>query len=99
MGIAPRRRAVLSCAFAGLTIFVLDPNARTENKVLSGQSAFVSSISVKPGLIRRVTVSDLPNPFATESVATKSRIVPRPEGVMPQAPPPFQVGLFATNLE
>jgi glucose/arabinose dehydrogenase len=99
MGIVPRRRAVLSFAFAGLTIFVFDPNARTENKVLSGQSAFVSSISVKPGLTRRVTVSDLPKPFATESVATKSRIVPRPEGVMPQAPPPFQVGLFATNLE
>src|SRR3954454_4519815 len=99
MHILPRRRAFLMFAFVGLSVFVFDSNARTGSEVLTGQSAFVSSISVKPGLIRRVTVSDLPGPFATESATTKSRIVPRPEGVMPQAPPSFQVGLFATNLE
>src|SRR3954471_1349013 len=99
MDILPRRRAVLSFAFVGLSLFLFDSNARTGDEVLTGQAAFVSSISVKPGLIRRVTVSDLPKPFATESVATKSRIVPRPEGVMPQAPPSFQVGLFATKLD
>ena len=67
-------------------------------KVLTGQSAFVSSVTVKAGLFRKVTVDSLPKPFATESVTTKSRIVPRPEGVLPQAPPGFKVGLFATGL-
>ena len=94
-----KKKAVLPVALIGVALFVLDSNAGTGDEILTGQAAFVSSISVKPGLIRRVTVSDLPKPFATESVATKSRIVPRPEGVMPQAPPAFQVGLFATNLE
>lgn len=68
------------------------------SKVLTGQSAFVSSVTVKAGLFRKVTVDSLPKPFATESVTTKSRIVPRPEGVLPQAPPGFKVGLFATGL-
>jgi hypothetical protein len=52
--------------------------------ILTGQSAFVSSTTVKAGLYRKITVADLPKPFATESVATKSHIVPRPEGALPQ---------------
>ncbi len=66
--------------------------------VLTGQSAFVSSVTVKPGIFRKVTVSDLPKPFATKSVSTKSRIVPRPAGTLPQAPAGFRVGLFADGL-
>ena len=76
----------------------MNSSAEGRNEVLTGQAAFVSSISVKPGLLRKVAVSDLPKPFATESVATKSRIVPRPPGVLPVAPRNFQVGLFATGL-
>jgi len=99
MNILRRSGAVLPFALAGFAIFVITSSAGSRNEVLTGQAAFVSSTSVKPGLSRKITVSDLPKPFATESVATKSRIVPRPEGVMPQAPPGFRVGLFATGLE
>ena len=67
--------------------------------ILTGQSAFVSSTTVKAGLSRKITVADLPKPFATESVATKSHIVPRPEGAWPQAPLGFQVQLFATGFQ
>src|SRR4051794_1460797 len=67
--------------------------------VLTGQSAFVSSTTVKAGLYRKITVADLPKPFATESVATKSHIVPRPEGALPQAPPGYKVQLFATGFQ
>src|SRR4051812_42407652 len=98
MNILRRSGAVIPFALAGFASFVITSSAGSRNEVLTGQAAFVSSTSVKPGLLRKITVSDLPKPFATESVTTKSRIVPRPQGVMPQAPPSFQVGLFATGL-
>jgi glucose/arabinose dehydrogenase len=98
MNIFQRPGVALFFVFAGLTAFVFGSCAGQSNEVLTGRGAFVSSTVVKPGLIRKITLSDLPKPFATESVTTKSRIVPRPEGVMPQAPPSFQVGLFATGL-
>ncbi len=66
--------------------------------VLTGRSAFVSSLSVQPGVFRKITPADLPKPFATESVETRSRIVPRPAGAMPHAPAGFHVGLFATGF-
>jgi glucose/arabinose dehydrogenase len=68
-------------------------------KVLTGGSAFVSSISVSPGIFRKITTADLPKPFATESAATKSRIVPRPAGALPLAPAGFRVSLFADGLK
>ena len=67
-------------------------------KVLTGRSAFVSSIAVKPGVFRKIVPADLPKPYATQSVSTKSRIVPRPAGLLPQAPADFKVGLFADGL-
>lgn len=81
---------------AGMTTW-LAGDANPTN-ILTGRSAFVSSITVKPGIFRKVTVADLPKPFATESVSTKSRIVPRPPGMLPQAPAGFHVGLFADGL-
>jgi len=68
------------------------------DRVLTGRSAFVSSITVKPGTFRKISPSDLPKPFATKSVSTRSKIVPRPAGAMPLAPPGFHVGLFAEGL-
>jgi glucose/arabinose dehydrogenase len=88
---------IASLAGLGAAMFVLGQTAPTN--ILSGPSAFVSSTTVKAGLFRKMTPADLPKPFATDSVATKSRIVPRPEGVLPHAPPGFSVGLFATGLK
>src|SRR5689334_10827724 len=82
---------------AGVAAFLFGAVA-SGSEVLRGAAAFVSSTTVRPGLVRKITVEDLPKPFATESVTTRSRIVPRPEGVLPQAPPSFRVALFATGL-
>ena len=92
MKILQRSGVTLLFLFAGL-------GAASTDEVLTGQSAFVSSITVKPGLFRKVTVDSLPKPFATESATTKSRIVPRPEGLLPQAPAGFHVNLFATGVD
>jgi glucose/arabinose dehydrogenase/cytochrome c5 len=53
----------------------------------------------KPGTIRKITVQDLPAPFATKSAGNGPTIVPRPDGVWPQAPKGFKVGLYATGLD
>jgi glucose/arabinose dehydrogenase len=65
--------------------------------VLTGQSAFADSVSLKPGRARKITPADLPKPFATES-ARLQPLVPRPEGAMPVAPAGFKVELFLTGL-
>ncbi len=53
----------------------------------------------KPGTIRKITVQDLPAPFATKSAGNGPRIVPRPEDAWPQAPAGFKVGLYTTGLD
>jgi len=53
----------------------------------------------KPGTIRKITVQDLPAPFATKSAGNDPTIVPRPDGVWPQALKGFKVGLYATGLD
>jgi glucose/arabinose dehydrogenase len=94
-----RRSALtfLVLLFAAGTIRLLLGEANPK-KVLTGRSAFLSSIDVKPGIFRKIVPSDLPKPYATKSVSTKSRIVPRPAGLLPQAPAGFKVGLFADGL-
>ncbi|MHB2008299.1 MAG: PQQ-dependent sugar dehydrogenase [Acidobacteriaceae bacterium] len=53
----------------------------------------------KPGTIRKITVQDLPAPFATQSAGNGPTIVPRPANVWPQAPKGFKVQLYATGLD
>ena len=52
-----------------------------------------------PGVRRRLTVADLPAPFATASARNSPGIVAPPAGRKPIAPPGFQVDLFAADLD
>jgi len=53
----------------------------------------------KPGTVRKITVADLPKPFATDSAGNGPHVVPRPDGVWPQAPAGFKVQLYTTGLQ
>lgn len=53
----------------------------------------------KPGTVRKITVADLPKPFATESARNGAEVVPRPQNAWPVALPGFKVELFATGLD
>ncbi len=53
----------------------------------------------KPGKVRKITVADLPAPYATQSADNGPEVVTRPANVWPQAPPGFRVELFATGLD
>jgi len=51
-----------------------------------------------PGTQRKIAVSDLPAPFATDSASNGPSVVPRPPDVWPKAPTGFKVALYATGL-
>jgi glucose/arabinose dehydrogenase len=53
----------------------------------------------KPGKIRKITLKDLPAPFATPSAPNGPSVVARPQGAWPQVPAGFKVDEFASGLE
>lgn len=59
---------------------------------------FADAQSLKPGTFHKITVDQLPAPFATKSAANFGPLAPRPEGALPQAPPGFKVELYTTGL-
>lgn len=53
----------------------------------------------RPGKIRKITVQDLPEPYATPSAGNGPQVVARPEGAWPKVPEGFKVDQFATGLD
>jgi len=53
----------------------------------------------KPGAVRKITVSDLPQPYATQSADNGPELVARPENAWPVALPGFKVELYAAGLD
>ncbi len=53
----------------------------------------------KPGLTRKITVADLPKPYATQSAGNGPKIVAKPEGVWPQVPDGFKVELYSKDVD
>jgi glucose/arabinose dehydrogenase len=68
-------------------------------QALTGQNAFTDYTKEHPGVRRKLTVADLPQPYATQSFTNAASIVPRPDGVWPQAPAGFKVVQYATGLD
>jgi glucose/arabinose dehydrogenase/mono/diheme cytochrome c family protein len=52
----------------------------------------------KPGTVRKITVQDLPQPFATKSANNGAKVVPRPSDAWPQALAGFSVQQYASGL-
>ena len=44
-----------------------------------------------PGRVRKITLKDLPAPFATPSAGNGPKVAARPEGAWPQVPAGFKV--------
>lgn len=69
-----------------------DPAVRTGTAALDDWSTDA------PGVRRLITVADLPAPYTTTSVDNGPKLVPRPAGVLPQAPAGFTVDLLFSGL-
>jgi glucose/arabinose dehydrogenase len=74
------------------------PDFSDVKNVITGKSAFTDYRGEKPGSFRKITVADLPEPYATEGVSNSPTLVPRPADAWPQALPGFKVGLYADGL-
>ncbi len=52
-----------------------------------------------PGRVRKITLRDLPEPYATQSAHNGPEVVARPRDAWPKAPAGFKVELYATGLD
>jgi glucose/arabinose dehydrogenase len=51
----------------------------------------------KPGKVRKITLADLPAPYASRSAGNGPKVVPRPAKAWPQVPVGFKVELYASD--
>jgi glucose/arabinose dehydrogenase len=79
-----------------VTLFL--PAKSGDRQIITGKEAFADYSQQKPGIFRKITVADLPEPFATQSVFNQPKMVSRPEKAWPQALPGFKVDLYASGL-
>lgn len=89
----------LAAACAGISVALALPPADEPGKVLTGAEAFSTAATEKPGTFRKITVEDLPAPFATPSAANQSHVVSRPADASLQVPQGFQVQVFASGFD
>jgi glucose/arabinose dehydrogenase len=71
----------------------------TKLKAPPPASPFTDFRYEKPGTIHKITVKDLPPPYATRSADNGPRLVARPENVWPVTLPGFKVELYAAGLD
>ncbi len=77
--------------------FRLAPGAHSP--LLTGPAAMGDWTTDAPGVRRRITVADLPPPYATPSAGNDAHVIARPDGAWPQAPAGFRVQQYATGLD
>ena len=95
-----RRQPLVLLALASLFGPALSlPAQSSSGTVLTGQSAFTDYSKESPGVRRKLTVADLPAPYATKGVDNGAQMVKRPDGAWPKAPAGFKVGLYATGID
>ena len=85
--------------FSGSSAFAQNAKPCGNGPVLTGQSAFTNYKKEEPGVCRKITLADLPQPFATKSVGNDAHIVPRPANVWLKTLPGFKVDLYASGLD
>src|SRR3984885_11094095 len=74
---------------------MLLPTALPAQQTITGQAAFADWNQQQPGIRRKMTLADLPEPRPEEAVNNTPHVVPRPAGAWPVAPAGFKVILYA----
>src|SRR5438270_8055122 len=98
-------RRLLLIAFLAVITFALPSATQTPSKdsgkkeVITGKAAFADYTQQKPGVRRKITLADLPEPNPQEAVENHPQMAPRPEGAWPQAPAGFKVTLYSNDVD
>jgi glucose/arabinose dehydrogenase len=95
MGIMRRSHFAKFNVLAPLAFITFLPSAIHAQQTTTAQAAFADYTQQKPGVRRKITVADLPEPKPSESVDNGPTVVQRPEGAWPIAPADFTVQLYA----
>jgi glucose/arabinose dehydrogenase len=92
--------AAVAATYAAIALSVpsLHADGPPSAPVISGKAAFTDYTKEKPGVRRKITTADLPEPYATKGVDNGAQMVPRPDTSWPQAPAGFKVTLYAEGL-
>jgi glucose/arabinose dehydrogenase len=86
-------RALLT---AVLSLLWLHHQFAAERKTISGRAAVDADWkSDAPGVRHKITLDDLPPPYATESVTNDADLVDQPPGAQPQVPAGFKIEQYA----
>ena len=90
---------VLSVVFAAFLILRSRiPKGEAEGPAVP-DAPFANFRSQAPGVTRKITLADLPKPYASESVDNGADVVKRPSDAWPQAPAGFKVEQYASGLD
>jgi glucose/arabinose dehydrogenase len=79
--------------FAAATVLL--PLTLPAQKTITGQAAFADWNQQQPGVRRKITLADLPQPKPEEAVNNTPHVIARPADAWPIAPAGFKVTLYA----
>src|SRR5262245_28708172 len=101
------RAALVTAGLVSAVALIVSAGGRALSGSAAGQSPqslpptpppFSDWRTERPGAIHKITVADLPKPYATSSALNQPRLVPRPDGAMPAALPGYTVTEYASGL-
>ena len=72
--------------------------AAEKGSVLTGKAAMGDWTSDAPGVMRKITVQDLPPPSSNALAINGPRVVARPPNAQPKVPPGFKIELYASGF-
>jgi glucose/arabinose dehydrogenase len=98
-GITNASRVLGSILFPALLLAAPVGLLAQSANVVTGQAAFTDYSKEHPGTMRKITVADLPLPYATQSVDNGPSVASRPAGAMPEAPAGFKVELYSSDVK
>ena len=85
-------KATLSALLALAPTMLVPAQAQ---QIVTGQAAFADWNQEQPGVHRKITLADLPEPKPQEAVNNTPHLIPRPKDAWPIAPAGFKVTLYA----
>jgi glucose/arabinose dehydrogenase len=92
-------RILRAIFFAALFVIVVVICAAAERgAILTGKAAMGDCTSDAPGIMRKITVQDLPPPSSNALAINRARVVDRPANAQLKVPPGFKIDLYASGF-